>query len=134
MEKAPQVIKSSKKIAEEFKPKEKEIIALAKELQAMKKKYNKNKSIMSADKARVFERKIIAQQKKVQRLRNDIQEDINIRKNQALQKIQDLINQSITFVGKKNNYDIIFYEGIAYNNDKADITPLVLKRLKAIDK
>lgn len=133
LEKAPQVVKSSQEIANKFKPIETEILALINKLNAQNDKYNKNKSIMSSDKARETERDLLALKKQIQRKRGDVQEEINIAKTQALQKIQDLINESITFVSKRDKYDLVIYEGIAYNSDKSDMTDLVLKRLKAID-
>jgi outer membrane protein len=132
LEKAPQVVASSQEIAKKFKPVETEILALINKLNAMTDKYNKNKSIMSSDKARITERKIIALKKKIQRKRGDVQEEINIAKTQALQKIQDLINESITFVSKRDKYDLVIYEGIAFNSDKSDMTDLVLQRLKSV--
>jgi outer membrane protein len=132
LEKAPQVVASSQEIAKKFKPIETEILALIDKLNAMNGKYNKNKSIMSSDKARETERKIIALKKRIQRKRGDVQEEINIAKTQALQKIQDLINESITFVSKRDKYDLVIYEGIAFNSDKSDMTDLVLQRLKSI--
>ena len=87
---------------------------------------------MSAEKAREVEREITTMQKAIQRRHSDIQEEINIRRNQELQIIQDLINDAIQQIGIQEKYDLILYEGIAYNNDTADVTPLVLDYLESV--
>jgi len=132
LDRAPQVAHTTTIISQEFKPKENEILALRQELKATAEKYARNKSIMSAEKAREVEREITTMQKAIQRRHSDIQEEINIRRNQELQIIQDLINDAIQQIGIQEKYDLILYEGIAYNNDTADVTPLVLDYLESV--
>lgn len=134
LDKAPQVQQSNKEIADQFKPQEKEMLALAKEYKEKSNLYSQQKSIISAEKAREIEKEIIALQKKIKRTRDDIQEELEIKKNEELQRIQNLINDSIQEVGTREGYDLILYEGIAFNNDKANVTPLVLEYLENVYK
>ena len=132
LDRAPQVAQTDERLAREFKPKETELFALRQELVSLTEKYNRDKSIMSAERARDIERQIANMRKNIQRRHGDIQEEINVRRNQELQVMQDLINKAIQYVGEKETFDLILYDGIAYNNDKADITELVLDYLQSI--
>jgi outer membrane protein len=70
----------------------------------------------------------------IQRKRNDIQELVNIRRNEELAKLQKIVNQGIKAIGKKEGFDLILYEGIAYTNNSLDVTQKVLDYLREEDK
>jgi len=66
----------------------------------------------------------------IQRKRNDIQELVNIRRNEELASLQNEVNKAIRIIGEQQAYDLILYEGIAYTNNRLDITEAVLKYLE----
>jgi len=68
----------------------------------------------------------------IQSKRNDIQELVTIRRNEELAQIQETVNQAIKTIGKQSAYDLILYEGIAYTNNRLDITEEVLEHLKTL--
>lgn len=59
---------------------------------------------------------------------------MNIRRNEELAKLQKIVNQGIKAIGKKEGFDLILYEGIAYTNNSLDVTQKVLDYLREEDK
>ncbi|TPW09091.1 MAG: outer membrane protein, partial [Halothiobacillaceae bacterium] len=57
--------------------------------------------------------------------------DLNFRRNEEIGKLQALVKQIIEKVGKDEKYDLILFDGIAYANERIDLTDKILKRLQA---
>jgi len=130
LEKAPQEKSARAALEKEFAPQQAELKSLAGKLEKQQKSYQKNKAAMSDAQKISKEREISMLTREIQRRRNDVQELLNLRRNEELAKLQNLINQSIEAIGKKEKFDLILYEGIAYTNDRIDITKAVLNHLK----
>lgn len=130
IEQAPQAKAASKKLEQEFAPQQKELEKLAKKLDALQKDYAKNKLALSAAQRTAREREIALLTREIQRRRSDIQELVNLRRNEELSKLQALINQAIREIGESQKYDLILYDGIAFSSKRIDITPQVLQYLQ----
>jgi len=130
IEQAPQAKAASKKLEQEFAPQQKELEKLARKLDALQKAYSKNKLAMSAAQRAAKEREIALLTREIQRRRSDIQELVNLRRNEELSKLQALINQAIRDIGESQHFDLILYDGIAFSSKRIDITPQVLKYLQ----
>lgn len=130
LEKAPQALAASANLEKEFAPQQKELQQAASQLEDKQKQYQKNKMLLNETQKLTKEREIAMLTREVQRKQNDIQELVNIRRNEELAKIQNLVNQGIKEIGKQQKYDLILYEGIAYTNDRLDVTQAVLDYLK----
>jgi outer membrane protein len=78
------------------------------------------------------EREIGMLTREIQRRRNDVQELLNLRRNEELAKLQSIVNDAIKAIGVKQGFDLILYEGIAYTNNRIDVTVDVLKHLETV--
>ncbi|MDX1795318.1 MAG: OmpH family outer membrane protein [Hydrogenovibrio sp.] len=134
LEKAPQATNASKNLEKEFGPQQAELTKLAKKLEKKQKEYQKNKLILSEAQKNASEREISLMTRDIQRKRNDIQELVNIRRNEELASLQKIVNQGIKEIGKQEGFDLILYEGIAYTNNRLDVTQKVLDYLKKEDR
>lgn len=132
LEKAPQAEAATFALKKEFAKEQSELENLAKELESEQKGYEKNKSVMSEVQRTAKERQLTLMTREIQRRRNDIQELINLRRNEELAKLQDLVNSAIKEIGEKQGFDLILYEGIAYTNSRIDVTSDVLNHLKTL--
>lgn len=130
LEKAPQAQAAGKSLEKEFGPQQAELKRMAANLEQMQKDYQKNQLILSETQKASSEREITMMTRDIQRKRNDIQELVNIRRNEELASIQNEVNKAIREIGKQQAYDLILYEGIAYTNNRLDITDAVLKYLE----
>jgi len=134
LEKSPQAIAASQKLKQEFMPQQKALQKLAMDLNKKQSEYNKNKLVMTDAQKQAKERELALLSREIQRKKNDIQELLNLRRNEELAQIQKLVNEAIKKVGEKEHFDLILYEGIAYTNNRLDITQKVLAYLAKLNK
>jgi outer membrane protein len=132
LEQAPQAKDASSNLEKEFAPQQAELKTLASKLESKQNEYQKNKAVMSESQMLTKEREISMLTREIQRRRNDVQEMLNLRRNEELAKLQTLVNDAIKAIGKQQSFDLILYEGIAYTNNRLDVTQDVLKHLQQV--
>lgn len=132
LEQAPQAKSATTALEKEFSPQQTELKNLASKLEKQQANYQKNRAAMSDTQKNAKEREISMLTREIQRRRNDVQELLNLRRNEELAKLQNVVNEAIKAIGKKQGFDLILYEGIAYTNDRIDITSNVLNHLKKL--
>ena len=133
LEQAPQAKSATSALEKEFSPQQTELKSLAVKLEKQQADYQKDNAVMSDAQKVAKEREITMLTREIQRRRNDVQELLNLRRNEELAKLQSVVNEAIKAIGKKQNFDLILYEGIAYTNEKIDITADVLEHLKTLN-
>jgi len=130
LEQAPQAKSAGSKLEKEFSPQQAELKSLASKLEKEQNDYQKNKAVMSEGQKMTKEREVTMMTREIQRRRTDIQELLNLRRNEELAKLQTIVNDAIKAIGKQQGFDLILYEGIAYTNNRVDVTQDVLKHLQ----
>ena len=131
LENAPQAKAASQTLEKEFAPQQNELSKLARKMESKQKEFQKNKLILSESQRLAKERELNMLNRDIQRKKNDIQELVNIRRNEELANLQTVVNQAIKSIGKQEKYDLILYEGIAYTNNRVDVTKQILDYLNA---
>lgn len=129
LEKAPQAELATKRLKEEFAPREEDILVLQKQIAESEDQLRLNADVMTEDGRRKVEREMIATKRELRRVQDEFREDLNFRRNEEISKIQVLVKQVIELVGEEEKFDLILYEGIAYANDRIDLTDHILERL-----
>lgn len=127
---APQAKTASKRIEKEFAPRDRKIIAQQKELRRMEDKLVKNAAIMSASERQSQESGIRALRREVRRLRDEFQEDLNLRRSQELSKLQRRVVKVIRKLAEAEKYDLIIGDGVIYAGKRVDITKKVIDSLR----
>ena len=94
-------------------------------------KLQKDAEVMGAEERENAARELQNDQRDLRRLQVEFREDVDIRRNEALGKVQQEVIIEITEFGKSAGYDIIFAEGIAFASERVNVTQQVLDRLKA---
>ncbi len=133
LEESPQALQATQRLKEEFAPREDEMIAAQSELKRLEERLERDGPVMSEAERKRLSLDILARKRELRRMQEDFREDINLRRNDAIGNLQQLIRQAIEEVGRKGKYDLIFYEGIAYANPELDITDIVLEGLRRLD-
>ncbi|GMR18589.1 MAG: hypothetical protein BMS9Abin33_1011 [Gammaproteobacteria bacterium] len=128
-ESAPQIRSAQMKMDAEFGSREKEIIALQREIKAMEETLARDGAVMSDAERSKKERAILGKRREGKRAQDEFRDDINIRRNEILRKVNTEIGKAIEAYAKRNNFDLILAQGVMYNSDKVDITQSVLKEL-----
>lgn len=134
IEQAPQAKAASQRLEQEFAPQQKQLQQLVQKLEKLRGNYQKNKLTLSPEQQAVKEREIALLTREIQRRRADIQELVNLRRNEELAKLQALINQAIREIGRKEQFDLILYDGIAFSSQRIDLTQKILSYLKRLEK
>ena len=131
LDKSPQKTKALARLEKEFLKRSKSLESKIKKLRAKQEKLVKDGAILGADERKKKERAILSEQRELKRLQGEYSEDLSIRRNEELRKLEKDIAQTIVDVAKKESYDLVIYQGVIFASDKVDMTPKVLELLKA---
>lgn len=131
LDQSPQKTQALARLEKEFSARGKSLEAKFKALRADQDKLAKDSAILGADEQKNKERKLIADQRELKRLQDEYSEDLSIRRNEELRKLEQKIAQTIVDLSKKESYDLVVYQGVIYASDKIDMTAKVLELLKA---
>jgi len=128
---SPQGKLMAQTLQDEFAGREREIVALGKELQEKDSVFKRDGAVMSESERRNMERELREGQRDLQRRQQEVMEDFNIRRNEELGKLQRSLMQEVREYAKSNNFDIIIGEGVLYASDALNVTDQVLAALEA---
>ena len=129
LQEAPQTADSGKKLEKEFGPRQQDLDKLSKQIKDQQSVLEKDSLTLSETDRHNKERDLNNVKIEFQRKQRELQEDVNLRKNEELASLQDRINKAVTSVAEAEGYDMVIYSGVAYASKKADITDKVLKSL-----
>jgi outer membrane protein len=131
MDQSPQKTRALARLEKEFSSRSKTIESKVKTLRAKQEKLVKDSAIYSSTERKNKERAIVSEQRDIKRLQDEYSEDLSIRRNEELRKLEKEIAQTIVELAKKESYDLVVYQGVIFASDNVDITDKVLKLLKA---
>jgi len=128
---APQVEAVNTSMLDRFGPQRDELQAKEKEINKLQDNYKRNELVMTEDKLNELKNDII---KKIQELKQKealMAQEVTTVRNQELAVLQKQVSGIIEDIAKKEQYSIVFSEGIAYFDKKHDMTDKVLDKMKA---
>lgn len=131
MEEAPQAKAAQSNIETEFAPREKELVSLQKSIRKLEDKLSRDGAVMSEKESGKLERDILAKRRDLKRSQEEFRDDLNIRKNEVLSKLQRQMYEATVALAKEKNYDVILGQGVVYSSKNVDVTSMVLEKLKA---
>lgn len=130
MEEAPQAKAAISKMEGEFAPREKELVAIQREIKTAEDKLSRDAAVMSDSDRTKVERDLVNRKRDLKRSQDEFREDLNIRRNEELAKLQRRLYDAIVELAKAENYDLIVSEGVVFASTQIDITDAILTRLK----
>lgn len=130
LDKSPQKEKALARLEKEFLSRSKSLEKKHKALLSKQDKLLKDGAVMGATERQAAERKILTEQRELKRLQDEYSEDLSIRRNEELRKLEQEIAQTIVDLAKKESYDLVVYQGVIYASEKIDLTDKVLEVLK----
>jgi outer membrane protein len=131
LDEAPQAKSAMQALQDEFAPRQKEIMAQQKELKAKEDKLNRDGAVMAENERRNAEKDLRDGQRELARKQNEYVEDLNLRRNEEIGKLQRSLLQEVQAFARTASYDLIVGEGVLYVNESMDITAQVLTALQA---
>ncbi len=130
LQKAPQAESARSKLQKEFAKRDKSLVSLQKKIQSSATKLQKDAAILSASELNKLKRKITLLRRDLERDKAAFKEDLSIRQNEELVKLQKSVLKSIQTIAKKEHYDLIISDGVIYASKQIDITDKILTQLK----
>jgi outer membrane protein len=134
LDKSPQKTQALARLEKEFATRSKSIAKRLKDLRSKQEKFTKDSAILGADERKAKERALLSDQRDLKRLQDEYNEDLSIRRNEELRKLEKEIAKTIVELAKKESYDLVIYQGVIFASDKTDMTAQVLELLKSKSK
>jgi outer membrane protein len=131
LDKAPQAEAARKKLEAEFSSREKDLVAQQKKVQEMETKLSRDAATMSDTEQRKLERDLTSRKRELKNAQDEFRDDLNIRRNEELGKLQRSVYEVIVALAKQEKYDMIVGDGVIYASEQVDITDKVLQQLKS---
>jgi outer membrane protein len=128
LEESPQAKSAMQALQEEFSPRQREMAAQQKELKAKEEKLQRDGAV---NERRNAEKELRDGQRDLARKQNEYIEDLNVRRNEELGKLQRSLLQEVQNYARQSGYDLVVGDGVLYVNESLDITPQVLSALQA---
>jgi len=101
LQKAPQAESARNKLQKEFAKRDKSLVKLQKQIKSSVIKLQKDAAILSASELNKLKRKITLLRRDLERDKSAFKEDLSIRQNEELVKLQKAVLKSIQTVAKK---------------------------------
>jgi outer membrane protein len=130
LEEAPQAKAAMQALQEEFAPRQREMAAQQKELKTKDEKLQRDGAVMAENERRSAENDLRSGQRELQRKQQEYVEDLNLRRNEELGKLQRSLLQEVQAFARTSSYDLVVGDGVLYANESLDITAQVLAALQ----
>lgn len=131
LEQAPQARVAMEALDEEFKPRQREIIARQTEFQELSEKVQRDLAVMGETERRNAEKDLRDLQREVARLQNEFREDLNLRRNEELGTLQRSLLKEVQDYAQAAGYDLVVGDGVLYASSAVNITENVLRAMEA---
>lgn len=130
LKEAPQADAARKKLEQEFAPRDAKIVKMQKDLKGLEEKLTKDTAVLSGTERKKMKRDIISKKRDIKRAKEEFNEDLNIRRNEELGKLQKLVFDAIVTLAREKKYDAILGDSVLFASERVDVTKMVLDRLR----
>ena len=123
---------SINEISSEFEPKKQELLNLYNHIELVRTKIDE---ILKSDSNKSIEDELAKLSNLEQRFRKETefwQKNMNNKKIDLLKEIEILVNQTVNEYAKRENYDLILYENVAFVSDKVDISEEIIAEIEKL--
>lgn len=127
---APQVEAVNTSMLERFGPQRDELQKLEKEVTKLQEDYKRNELVMTEDKLQEKKKEIIGKIQVLKQQEATLSQEVATVRNQELAVLQKQVSGIIEDIAKKGKYSLVLSEGVAYADEKLDITDKVLDQMK----
>ena len=131
LKEAPQARKVEERLKAEFEPREAQLRQKREEILSLEEQL-KTDTALSSNGRRKLEREIRLKVSQLKFLEQEFREDQNLRRNEEIRELQQVISNVLKMQGDSGNFDLILTEGVSYVSDKIDITPQTIEMLKRL--
>jgi outer membrane protein len=131
IEQSPQSESVTKKLQDEFGPRQRDITALQQQLRTQQETFQRDAPVMGEEERVNLERQIRDGQRELERTQNVYLEDLNLRRNEELGKLQREVLQKAQEYARAQKYDLLLADqSVIFASTAVDVTEAVLEMLK----
>ncbi len=131
LEDSPQAEEAMRDLEREFSPRDSELVAEREELQRLRDRLERDGDLMSPSERADLEREFSQRSREFRRAQESFSEDLNVRRNEELAKLQRRINEAIEDLARAREIDLILTErNVLYASDRIDITDDILAAMQ----
>ena len=127
---APQSKMALQQLELEFRPRNDDIMELQERMRTLELEIEKNALVWAESELKNAKREVEAVQRRMQRTQEEAQEDYNLRRNEELARIQDIIREVVVTIAQDEEYDLILETGVVYVSPKINLTERILEELE----
>lgn len=131
LKEAPQARKVEERLKAEFEPREAQLKEKRQEILELEETLKSDEQ-MSSNARRKLEREIRLKVSQLKFLEQEFREDQNLRRNEEIRELQQVISNVLKMQGDTGKFDLILTEGVSYISDRIDITSETIEMLKQI--
>jgi len=130
LKEAPQARRVEERLKAEFEPREAQLKQRRDEILDIEDQLKSIDKSTSATTRRKLEREIRLKVSQLKFLEQGFREDQNLRRNEEIRELQQVIARVLEQLGDSGKYDLILTEGVSYVSDQIDITAEIIEMLK----
>jgi len=131
LKEAPQARKVEERLKAEFGPREEQLKEKRQEILSMEEQL-KTDTRLNVNARRKLEREIRLKVSQLKFLEQEFREDQNLRRNEEIRELQQVISNVLKMQGDSGEFDLILTEGVSYVSDRIDITSETIEMLKQL--
>ena len=129
---SPQFIEANQIVIKEFKPQEEQLLLLSQTIQLLADDFNKNSKSLTQSERKTEIQKIANLERQLKQQARTLKEQLKLKNEQELGKIQAVINKVIKEVAETQKFDLILYQEVAFASKKVNITPIIKQKLRQL--
>jgi outer membrane protein len=131
IEQSPQASSVTKLLQDEFGPRQRDLTAMQQRLRTQQETFQRDAPVMGEAERLNLERQIRDGQRDYQRTENEYLEDLNLRRNEELGKLQSDVLKKAQEYARAQQYDLVLADpNVIFASTAVDITEAVLALLK----
>ena len=130
LKEAPQARKVEERLKAEFEPREEQLKLKRQEILQIEEQLKSIEIQLTVNTRRKLEREIRLKVSQLKFLEQEFREDQNLRRNEEIRELQQVIANVLLKLGDSERFDLILTEGVSYVSNKIDITVQVIDMLK----
>ena len=131
LKEAPQALRVEERLKAEFEPREVQLKEKRQEILNLEEQLKTDASLDSTAR-RKLEREIRLKVSQLKFLEQEFREDQNLRRNEEIRKLQQVISNVLKMQGDSGQFDLILTEGVSYVSERIDITSQTIEMLKQL--
>ena len=128
---APQARAATQTLESEFGPRQKTLESQKKDFEGRAQKFERDQATMAEAERTKTQRDLRDAQLNLERRAKEFQEDVQMRQNEELQRVQKLIVESVRSYARSQSLDLVIAQGVIYSSESVDITAQVIAALQS---